>query len=166
MGTLVFTTADVKKLLDELHSSTAFQATVDELSDASCFHDGLRRNAEGQTEDEAVRAGTIFDPSAKYIKPDALGPRVLLVNSNGVYLLTNAILPGSPASRGSLAYARGMDPRTDSGWHTASVATMGGDDGSMTIPVAWLEHVVGTGASELRVKVTETSVSLLCAEGP
>lgn len=35
MGTLVFTTADVKKLLDELHSSSAFQATVDELSETS-----------------------------------------------------------------------------------------------------------------------------------
>lgn len=166
MGTLVFTTADVKKLLDELHSSTAFQATVDELSDVSCFHDGVRRNALGQTEDEAERAGTFFEPSAKYIKPDALGPRVLLVNSHGFYLLTNAILPGSSASRDTLAYARSMDPRTDSGWHTAAVAAMGGDDGSMNIPVAWLEYVVATGARELRVKVTETSVSLLSVEGP
>lgn len=88
------------------------------------------------------------------------------MNSHGVYLLTNAILPGSPASRDTLAYARGMDPRTDSGWHTASVAAMGGDDGSMAIPVAWLEHVVATGARELRLKVTETSVSLLSVVGP
>lgn len=161
MGTLVFTTDDVKKLLDELHSSTAFQATVDELSDASCFLDGVRRNAEGQTADEAEWAGKFFEPSAKYIKPDALGPRVLLVNSHGVYLLTNAILPGSPASRDTLAYALGMDPRTNCDWHTASVAVMGGDDGTMVIPVAWLEHAVAAGARELRLKLTETSVRLL-----
>lgn len=163
MATLVFKIADVKKVLADLAAATDFQATEDELFDPACFVGGVARNAGGKTEEEAEATGEVFWPSVKYLRPECLGPRIILANSHGIYLLSNAVLPGSPASRDALAYARGIDPRTDADWHAKARIAMGGDDGSMTIPVAWLHRTVASGDKELRLSITATAVKLLNA---
>ncbi len=70
---------------------------------------GALLNAEGQTEEEARKAGRVFFPSSSKIASTHLVPKVLLAHSHGVYLITNAELEGSPASRDTVAYAQGMN---------------------------------------------------------
>lgn len=161
MTTLVFQMADIIKLIEEIRTAKSFSVTEDQLYDPACYPGGALLNAEGQTEEEARKAGRIFLPSSSKIASTHLAPQVLLAHSHGVYLITNAELEGSPASRDTVAYARGMNPELDEDWNYACDAALGGSDCSYTIPVEWLELAVEKGFKEFRLRMSETTITLI-----
>nr|WP_233341429.1 DUF3085 domain-containing protein [Escherichia coli] len=85
------------------------------------------------------QTGEFFWPSSKHIDPARLTPQILLVKDHGVYLITNASLDGTPVSRDTVVYARGMNPSVDDEWYDEAEEALGGDDSSVSIPVAWFE---------------------------
>ncbi|MBX0104098.1 DUF3085 domain-containing protein, partial [Salmonella enterica subsp. enterica serovar Typhi] len=117
MTTLTFEIAGVKKLLEELRSAKRFNATIEQLFEPSNYPGGTPLNEEGKTEVEMNQTGGIFWPSSKHIDPARLTPQILLVKDHGVYLITNASLDGTPVSRDTVVYARGMNPSVDDEWY-------------------------------------------------
>ncbi|MGX4088737.1 hypothetical protein ACWJUB_23450, partial [Escherichia coli] len=94
MTTLVFEMADINKLIEEIRTAKTFSVTADQIYDPACYPGGALLNAEGQTEEEARKAGRVFFPSSSKIASTHLVPKVLLAHSHGVYLITNAELEG------------------------------------------------------------------------
>ncbi|WP_233146729.1 hypothetical protein [Enterobacter hormaechei] len=92
MTTLVFEMADINKLIEEIRTAKTFSVTPDQIYDPACYPGGALLNAEGQTEEEARKAGRVFFPSSSKIASTHLVPKVLLAHSHGVYLITNAEL--------------------------------------------------------------------------
>ncbi|EAY2657443.1 DUF3085 domain-containing protein [Salmonella enterica subsp. enterica serovar Typhimurium] len=161
MTTLVFEMADINKLIEEIRTAKTFSVTADQIYDPACYPGGALLNAGGQTEEEARKAGRVFFPSSSKIASTHLVPKVLLAHSHGVYLITNAELEGSPASRDTVAYAQGMNPKLDEDWDYACDAALGGSDCSYTIPVEWLELAVEQGFQEFRLRMSETKIKLV-----
>ncbi|MGC6761462.1 DUF3085 domain-containing protein, partial [Escherichia coli] len=67
MTTLVFEMADINKLIEEIRTAKTFSVTADQISDPACYPGGALLNAEGQTEEEARKAGRVFFPSSSKI---------------------------------------------------------------------------------------------------
>ncbi|HAJ7524078.1 TPA: hypothetical protein HNV69_21800 [Escherichia coli] len=57
MTTLVFEMADINKLIEEIRTAKTFSVTADQIYDPACYPGGALLNAEGQTEEEARKAG-------------------------------------------------------------------------------------------------------------
>ncbi len=64
MTTLVFEMADINKLIEEIRTAKTFSVTADQIYDPACYPGGALLNAEGQTEEEARKAGRVFFPSS------------------------------------------------------------------------------------------------------
>ncbi len=161
MTTLTFEIAGVKKLLEELRSAERFNATIEQLFEPSNYPGGTPLNEEGKTEVEMNQTGGIFWPSSKHIDPARLTPQILLVKDHGVYLITNASLDGTPASRDTVVYARGMNPSVDDEWYDEAEEALGGDDSSVTIPVAWFELALKKKFNAFSIKVSPTKITLV-----
>ncbi|WP_332103990.1 DUF3085 domain-containing protein [Escherichia coli] len=127
--------------------------------------DGLNEpvtlNEEGKTEVEMNQTGGIFWPSSKHIDPARLTPQILLVKDHGVYLITNASLDGTPVSRDTVVYARGMNPSVDDEWYDEAEEALGGDDSSVSIPVAWFELALKKKFNAFSIKVSPTKITLV-----
>lgn len=61
MTTLVFEMADINKLIEEIRTAKTFSVTADQIYDPACYP-GALLNAEGQTEEEARKAGRVSFP--------------------------------------------------------------------------------------------------------
>lgn len=105
--------------------------------------------------------GGIFWPSSKHIDPARLTPQILLVKDHGVYLITNASLDGTPVSRDTVVYARGMNPSVDDEWYDEAEEALGGDDSSVSIPVAWFELALKKKFNAFSIKVSPTKITLV-----
>lgn len=160
MTTLIFSISEVKKLVDELNRAGSFTATTDDLFNADFYPGGELRNEAGQTMAEVESKGGIFWPSSRHIDKSHLRPMLILENDHGVYLMTNAELEGSPASRRTVAYAAGMDPEKDDDWDYYASSVFGGDDSSTVIPVDWFKLAEERGDRSFKIKVCENSVRL------
>ncbi|BCI29654.1 MULTISPECIES: DUF3085 domain-containing protein [Enterobacteriaceae] len=107
------------------------------------------------------QTGGIFWPSSKHIDPARLTPQILLVKDHGVYLITNASLDGTPVSRDTVVYARGMNPSVDDEWYDEAEEALGGDDSSVSIPVAWFELALKKKFNAFSIKVSPTKITLV-----
>lgn len=161
MSKLVFNRDGVAKLLDELKQATSYSVTMDDLFDPDLYPNGEPLDKNGKTESEVEAAGGHFWPSADHIDRSKLGPKLQLVGDHGVYLITNADLPGTPSERGTVVYAEKCDPSKDDDWDDNKRRLFGGDDGGTTLPVEWGERVIENNLSSLQIRVTLSSINLV-----
>jgi hypothetical protein len=103
---------------------------------------------------------------------EALGPRVLLVKDEGIYLMSNGqprdMLDGRPDALGAqsfVAYAKGYDPRlvTDPGMlHEQCRAAVGGDDFSEPLELAGFEEAIADPKTVgIALRVTRRDISII-----
>ncbi|EDC3150220.1 DUF3085 domain-containing protein [Salmonella enterica] len=161
MFTLTFEMSGVKKLLEELRSAERFNATIEQLFDPANYPGGTPLNEAGKTEVEINQTGGIFWPSSKHIDTTRLTPQILLVKDHGVYLVTNASLEGTSASRDTVAYARGLNPSVDDEWYDEAEEAMGGDDSSVSVPLAWFELAIEKKFKAFCLKVSPTKITMV-----
>ena len=159
MTILIFEIEEVKKLLAELDAAKTFNTTVEDLFNNKLYPGGVLLNGAGQTEAEALASGRDFWPSDMNIDAKKIRPKFVLSNTNGVFLVTNACLNGSPASRGTVAYAQDMNPDLNSDWFDYSLVAFGGDDCSVPIPYEWFLKTLQLGLSHFKIEVSDSTVS-------
>ncbi|WP_300500060.1 DUF3085 domain-containing protein [Marinobacter sp.] len=163
MATLTFNMSDVARLAEELDKAPGFSPTMDQLFEPENHVGGVILDSEGRTEAQVEEAGGLFWPSAKNIREDAIERCFQLVGDQGVYLITNAKLEddSTPASRGTVAYAKGCNPEVDEDFYENKVALFGGDDGAVTIPYQWYVMAKERGKRVFKLKLSSNSVSLV-----
>lgn len=160
MAILKFPIEIVKKLVAESDDATEYVATLDDLFNADLYPNKVLVNSDGKTEEEVEKNGGLFWPSSDYIDGSKIKPSLQLVGDSGVYLITNADVKGTPAERGTVAYAVGMNPEVDEDYYERKRDVFGGDDGSVSIPVGWARWAVVDNKKHLELSMTPTSVSL------
>ncbi|MBW3762683.1 DUF3085 domain-containing protein [Aeromonas veronii] len=161
MSIISFNIQEVKKLVDELKAAQAYSASTDDLFNPAMYSDGIPRDEHGRSEQEAEKLGEFFWPSSKYINQSKVKPALVLVGDHGLYLITNAKVEGSPASRGTVVYAAGCNPMLDDDFYENKCELFGDDDGSVTLPMAWAEWAIQNKMKEFRIKSTSGSISLV-----
>jgi hypothetical protein len=161
MSILTFKTRDVKLLVQELDSANSYSPTSEDLFNPAMFLDGIPRNEHGHSEKEANKLGEFFWPSAKYIVQSRIKPALILVGDQGVYLITNAKVAGTPASRGTVSYASGCDPKINDDFYENKEMLFGGDDGSISIPYSWAQWAIQHKTNTFRIKLTANSVEFM-----
>jgi hypothetical protein len=113
---------------------------------------------------EHVKSATSYPP----LYGAEIGPAVLLVGDQGVYLMPNATPPlmadgtvGEPgkAGRRYVAYAKGINPDADEfdAWWEAKQNSFGGDDGVESLPLAEIETAMDMlqPGKPLRIEITD-----------
>ncbi|HGW2943519.1 TPA: DUF3085 domain-containing protein [Citrobacter freundii] len=160
MSVLTFKIHDVKKLIEELDAASSFSPLTDDLFNPEMYSDGIVRDKNGRTEQEAEKHGGMFWPSEDFIDQSKVKPALILVGDHGVYLITNAKADGSPSSRGTVAYAKGCNPRLDDDFYENKCNLFGGDDGSVRIPSEWARWAI-QNQKAFRIKLTTNSVELM-----
>ncbi|EGA8339132.1 DUF3085 domain-containing protein [Edwardsiella piscicida] len=123
MSILRFDIQDVKKLLAELEAAEQFKPTIDDM----------------------------FAREIKHIRRKKIRPSLMLVGDHGLYLITNAKLDGTPASRGAVAYAKGCNPHVDQDFDDNKCKLFGSSDGTITIQPFLAYLAVKQGKSEFRI---------------
>lgn len=161
MAILKFKMTDVSKLIAEIEAAKEFNPTMDHLFDASLYKGGVILDKEGLTEAEAEAKGGFFWPSAEHIDKSKVESALQLVGDQGVYLITNAEAEGTPAQRGTVAYAEGCDPDKDDFFYENKRHLFGGDDGSVTIPFDWALWAKHEKKRVLKLKLSSNSVELV-----
>lgn len=161
MALLKFKMVEVKKLVDELNSATEFSPIFADLYNPELFPNGEPLDKQGRTEKEALAAGErFFTPSSEQMLKDKVKPSLTLVGDQGVYLMTNASLPGTPSSRGTVVYAQGCNPELDDDFYENKRDLFGCDDGADTVPVEWFELALDKGKRVFTIKLTSNSMGL------
>ena len=160
MSVLTFKIHDVKKLIEELDAASSFSPSTDDLFNPEMYSDGIVRDKNGRTEQEAEKHDGIFWPSEDFIDQSKIKPALILVGDHGVYLITNAKMDGSPSSRGTVAYANGCNPELDDDFYENKRNLFGGDDGSVRIPYDWAKWAI-QHKKAFRIKLTTNSVELM-----
>lgn len=120
---------------------------------------GVLLDDKGRTEKEAKAEKDFFWPSAKNVERAKIEPRLTLVGDHGVYLITNADLPGSPISRGTVAYAKGCNPSVDEDFYENKQRRFGSNDGTVSFPVSWAEMAIMANKKVFKLKLLKTSIS-------
>lgn len=97
-----------------------------------------------------------------YSDPPEYGPDSLtLVHDDGVYLMSGSkkrqLAPGG--AKCLVQYAEGLDPRKDKDVWEMSRYAVGGDDFAEPLPLEWFVKAMEGGATEVRIKMSETSVT-------
>lgn len=161
MSLITFKIQDVKKLIAELNAAQAYSASTEQLFNPEMYPDGIPRDEEGRSEQEAEQAGQFFWPSAKYIDQSKVKPSLKLVGDHGVYLITNAKAEGTPASRGTVVYAVGCNPVLDDDFDDNTRGLFDGDDGVVNIPPAWAQWAIDNKKRTLRIQSTGNMVRLV-----
>lgn len=88
MSVLTFKIHDVKKLIEELDAASSFSPSTDDLFNPEMYSDGIVRDKNGRTEQEAEKHGGMFWPSEDFIDQSKVKPALILVGDHGVYLIT------------------------------------------------------------------------------
>ena len=158
MSIISFKIQEVKKLVDELKSAQAYSATTEDLFNPAMYPDGVPRDEHGRSQQEA---GELFWPSANRIDQSKVKPLLLLVGDHGLYLITNAKAEGSPASRGTVIYAAGCNPKLDDDFYENKCELFGDDDGSISLPMEWADWAIQSKKKTFRLKITRDSISLV-----
>ena len=139
---------------------SSFSPSTDDLFNPEMYSDGIVRDKNGRTEQEAEKHDGIFWPSEDFIDQSKIKPALILVGDHGVYLITNAKMDGSPSSRGTVAYANGCNPELDDDFYENKRNLFGGDDGSVRIPYDWAKWAI-QHKKAFRIKLTTNSVELM-----
>lgn len=158
MSIISFKIQEVKKLVDELKAAQAYSATTEDLFNPAMYPDGVPRDEHGRSKQEA---GELFWPSSNRIDQSKVKPVLMLVGDHGLYLITNAKAEGSPASRGTVIYAAGCNPKLDDDFYENKCNLFGDDDGSISLPMEWAEWAIQNKKRTFRLKSTSGSISLV-----
>ncbi|MND15822.1 hypothetical protein D3C80_60560 [compost metagenome] len=158
MSIISFKIQEVKKLVDELKAAQAYSATTEDLFNPAMYPDGVPRDEHGRSKQEA---GELFWPSSNRIDQSKVKPVLMLVGDHGLYLITNAKAEGTPASRGTVVYAAGCNPKLDDDFYENKCDLFGGDDGSVSLPMEWAEWAIQNKKRTFRLKSTRGSISLV-----
>ncbi|MDU4190153.1 MULTISPECIES: DUF3085 domain-containing protein [Aeromonas] len=158
MSIISFKIQEVKKLVDELKAAQAYSVTTEDLFNPAMYPDGVPRDEHGRSKQEA---GELFWPSSNRIDQSKVKPVLMLVGDHGLYLITNAKAEGSPASRGTVIYAAGCNPKLDDDFYENKCELFGDNDGSIRLPMEWADWAIQNKKRTFRVKITRDSISLV-----
>lgn len=161
MAILKFKMTDVRKLIAEIEASKTYKPTIDDLFNPEMHQNGVVLDKHGLTEKAAAKKGTPWWPSADNIDASKLVPVLQCVGDSGVYLITNVAAEGTPAERGTVAYADGCNPNIDEDYYDSKRRLFGSDDGSVTIPYQWVLWAQSAKKRLLKLKLNSDSVELI-----
>lgn len=114
--------------------------TLATLSNGEFFEGGEPLDENGRTEEAADATGKVFFPSDKFATTPA--PRTLiLVGDDGVYIIPNNA-EKSAIEANVIVYGLGFNPNVDEGFYERKREVFGGDDGSITFPVDWIDAIL------------------------
>ncbi|GLK53518.1 MULTISPECIES: DUF3085 domain-containing protein [Alphaproteobacteria] len=116
----------------------------------------------GETLD-ALRAEVSAVNAAKEHKPfwgEEVGPGLMLVADQGVYLMGWQVRPDTPAGqRAPVAFANGCHPDGDPDWYDTKVRIIGGDDTAEFLPIDVFKDL-DASVREVRIDVTKRSFNV------
>ncbi|MDX5412815.1 MAG: DUF3085 domain-containing protein [Rhodobacterales bacterium] len=100
---------------------------------------------------------------------EKVGPALMLVGDQGVYLMSNGIprfqAEGKPEGHSFVAYAEGCDPTLDEEeWWENKRYLFGGDDGADALGGAWMNKMAAmadAGATEILIRITPSTLELV-----
>jgi hypothetical protein len=157
MGIITFKMKDILPLVAEISAATEFSPTIEDLFTPSLYPNDVVVDEKGLPE-----ADPNFSwPDQNKLDKTKLQGKLQLVKDHGIYLTTNAKLPGTPSERGTLAYALGCNPNVNEDFDYEAERLFGGDDGSVSIPVSWFTILREQNKRVFKVKLTPNSVSLV-----
>lgn len=162
MPIIKFDLEKVKALVDDARAATAHSPTLDMLFNADYHKDSTIRDKDGHTEIEVEKLGGHFWASYKNIDTSLIEPCLQLVGDQGVYLMNNSKNDSPPTETGLLVYAQGINPDVDEDWYENKVSSFGGDDGAVTVPLAWFDIAYERkGERFLSIKMTPEDIELV-----
>lgn len=85
-----------------------------------------------------------------------------LVADHGLYMITNAVLGegNTPLNTGMIVFAKGCNPDIDDDFYDEKCRIFGDDDGSVDIPLSWLELAAKKGKRSFSINLGKTQVKL------
>lgn len=165
MTTLSFSINDletVTALAKTYSEKYGLRPTTEDLFNGDLYPGGVPIDADGKTEQEVESNGGIFWPSSEKIDTTKIELQLQLVGDQGVYLMTNVKYPKgeTPSSQKMVVYASGCNPEEDEDFYENKCQKFGGDDGSVSLPIGWVEHALKKGKNTFSINLNRNSVKL------
>lgn len=150
---------ELARIVREQAAEKGCNPNMDQIFDGSLYPNGEPLDEKGRTEKQAEAEGGFFWPSAKQITGE-VKPTLTLVGDSGLYLLGNQISDEPASKSGHLVYAKGCNPSSDDDFYDEKQRIWGGDDGSVSIPLEWVDLAVKAGKRRFSIKLLKNSIQL------
>lgn len=168
---LSFDADHIRHLLELSRSAERRTPVLEQLLDPEMWRQDLPETRRALLDREVARDGLAFSARSEDVDPALIGPGLILVGDQGVYLMSNAPLEAVRAAGVShVAYAAEADPTTlpfDDWWETKR-ASFGPDDGTVFLSedlFAFTLSRIGAG-EPLHLEVTQDQVAVVEPDGP
>jgi hypothetical protein len=168
---LTFDADHLRQLLDLSRSADRRTPVLEQLVDPEMWRRDLPKTRRTLLDREVALDGLAFSARSEDVDPALIGPGLILVGDQGVYLMSNAPVEAVKAAGVShVAYAAEADPTAlpFEEWWDNKRASFGPDDGTVFLPEELISGPlsrVATGAA-LALEVTETEIEVLEPEEP
>lgn len=156
MAIVKFNMNEVQKLVDELNN-TSYAPTMEDLENPALYKSGKVVDCNGN---EAGHKDFLWADSSQ-IDNSLVQPQLQLVKDQGLYLINNADVEGSPEARGAIVYAEGCNPHKDDDFYETAGRIFGHGHGSEVIPLTWFNLAKKANNSFLTLNVSPLQTSIV-----
>lgn len=156
MAMVKFNMNEVQKLVDELNNTSYFP-TIEDIFNPDLYKEGKVVDSNGVEEGHE----DFIWPDSSQIDNSLVQPQLQLVKDQGLYLINNADVKGSPEARGAIVYAEGCNPHKDDDFYQNAKWIFGNDDGSEVIPLTWFNLAKKANNSLLTLNVSPLQTSIV-----
>ena len=163
---LSFDADHLRRLLELSRAGPRRIPTLDQVLDPALWSDDLPDARIALLEGEIAEHGIALSARSEDLDPSLIGPGLILVGDEGVYLMANVpsetvLAAGVP----HVAYAAEVNPRTlpfDTWWE-AKRTSFGPDDGTVFLPDELLAEALGrvTPGGSLLLEVSPEQIGVL-----
>ena len=164
---LSFDAEHVRRLLDLSRGTERREPVLEQLLDPTSWRNDLPKDRLKLLEKEIREHGIAISARSEDVNPDLIGPGLILVGDQGVYLMANvAIETVKAAGVPHVAYAAEADPIAlpFEDWWQNKRASFGADDGTVFLPEQKIAPALS--GDKLLLEVTPERISVIESKGP
>lgn len=164
---LSFDADHLRRLLDLSRGAERRVPVLDQLVDPTFWRTDLSQDRLTLLEGEISEHGIAISARSDDVDHDMIGPGLILVGDQGVYLMANvAIETVKAAGVPHVAYAAEADPTAlpFEDWWQNKRASFGPDDGTVFLPEQMIAPALSGG--KLLLDVTQERISVIETKGP
>lgn len=168
---LSFDADHLRRLLELSRAGTRRVPTLEQVLDPTLWSDDLPEARIALLEAEIAEHGIALSARSEDLDPSLIGPGLILVGDEGVYLMANVpsetvVSAGVP----HVAYAAEVNPRTlpFDAWWEAKRASFGPDDGTVFLPEELLAGALSRipAGGSLLLEVSPEQIGVLESREP
>lgn len=168
---LTFDADHIRRLLELSRSADRRVPVLKQLVDPEMWRRDLPETRRAMLEREVAQDGLAFSARSEDVDQALIGPGLILVGDQGVYLMSNAPIESVKAAGVShVAYAAEADPTAlpFEAWWDNKRASFGPDDGTVFLPEEQISGPLSRVASgaALALEVTETEIEAIEPDEP